>query len=76
MAWVKVLSGPLSPSTGYALSIDGPYGLREVRNLIRQLELQAEFLAQESAFMGGLAEIERECPADMGIAPPVQDRSI
>jgi hypothetical protein len=42
-----VLSGPLSLSTVYSLNVTGPWGSREIRNLIRMLSLQAEWLEED-----------------------------
>ena len=42
-----VLSGPLSANTGFSLTVIGPWGEREARNLVRLLELQVEWLAED-----------------------------
>lgn len=42
-----VLSGPLTAVTTYTIHVTGPWGSREVRNLIRMLTLQAEWLEED-----------------------------
>ena len=44
-----VLAGPLSRKTTYALHVNGPYGAREIENLLRMLNLQLEWFRQEEA---------------------------
>jgi len=44
-----VLSGPLSTKARYSLMINGEVGSREVRNLIRFLEMQAEWMEEDEA---------------------------
>lgn len=44
-----VLSGPLSRTTTYALHMTGPVNVQEFNNLIKILELNRSWLAQDEA---------------------------
>jgi len=44
-----VLSGPLSTKTRYSLMINGRVGSKELRNLIRFLEMQAVWMEEDEA---------------------------
>lgn len=47
-----VLAGPVSLRTTYSLQVTGPWGSREIKNLIRLLELQAEWLVEDEKVDG------------------------
>jgi hypothetical protein len=45
--WTCVQSGPLSGVSKYVLYVNGECGSREIRNMIRVLEMQAEWLSTD-----------------------------
>lgn len=49
----RVFCGPLSRDTYYSLSISGPVRPAELRNLIKLLELQIEWLAEDARLAPG-----------------------
>lgn len=54
--WMR---GPLSKDGEFVLFVVGPFGTREIQNLIKQLELTAEWFAEDES-----AQSDGECPDD------------
>lgn len=44
-----VVSGPASTTTTFALHVAGPFGIKEARNILKQINLYIEFLEEEEA---------------------------
>jgi hypothetical protein len=49
MEFHNVMSGPLGPQSAFKLYYSGPYRSREIRHLIKQLELVRSWLEEEEA---------------------------
>lgn len=64
--WQETFSGPMSKKSRYRIFTDGAVGSKEISALIRTLEIQRDFLAEDeaAAFVGPLPRALDEATHD------------